>query len=65
VSAELLLTGWLCRSVPYMESAPLHNARKSSAFEVTLLTKGAISNALCSIQLNSTKYGILHNGFDT
>jgi len=34
VSAELLMTGCLCRSVPYMESALLHNARKTSATEV-------------------------------
>jgi len=34
VSAELLMTEWLCRSVPYMQSAPLHNARKTSASEV-------------------------------
>jgi len=34
VSAELLMTGWLCQSVPYTDSAPLHNARKTSASEV-------------------------------
>jgi len=34
MSAELLMTWWLCRSVPYMKSAPLHNARKTSASEV-------------------------------
>jgi len=34
VSAELLMTGWLCRSVPYMESAPLYNDRKTSGSEV-------------------------------
>jgi len=34
VSAELLIIGWLCRWVPYLESAPLHNARKTNASEV-------------------------------
>jgi len=34
VSAELLMTEWLCRSVRYMKSVPLHIARKTSASEV-------------------------------
>jgi len=34
VAAELLMTGWLCPPNPYMESAPLDIARKTSASKV-------------------------------
>jgi len=47
VSAELFMTEWLCRSVPYMGSALLHNAKKTSSSEV---------HALCSIHYISSNH---------